>query len=128
MKAFFQKKYKALHVSVYEDGVQVDIDKYNDLQLAELRHAIYPLIQTNPSSAVGYDVEVYECGSFWWKKRKTCIEVNCYLKTEDSITGKKPNPIPIFFAEKMCGKQFEIRPEEGAFRKWPKKVSVQFSI
>jgi len=127
MKSFFQKEIKVLKVHVYENDALIDLDSYNDFQLCELRLAIYPLIQTNPSSAVGYDVEIFECSSFWWKKRKICMEVLCYLKDRNSITGKKSNSIPQSFVEKMCGKKFQIHPENGAFRKWAERVDVIFS-
>lgn len=128
MKSLFVKKIRSLNVNVYENGNLMDLHSYNDFQLSELRHAIYPLVQTSPSSAVGYDVEVYDCASFWWKPKKTCIEVLCYLKDHNSISGKRSNSIPRLFAEKMCGKRFTIQPNNGAFRKWADKVEVTFSI
>ena len=128
MFSIFKRHPKKLSVEVYENGVLQTLCNYNDYQLSELRKVIVPLIVTSKNSVVFFEVEAFDCASFWSKTPKVCMEVLCYKRDPSHWSGQRKHYIPDLYLDKFAGKKYDVKPEGGAFRKWAEKVEVKFVL
>lgn len=118
----FGFKKRRLDVRVFENGIQKDLSSYSDTQLSELQKAIYSLLPKSPTSAVIYEVYIYEVFQGLLKPRKTTLEVVALTHYNKKIS------VPKHLAEVFTQKRHLISPQATLASRWPEKMEVEFAV
>lgn len=123
LSLFRRKTIKELNVRVFEEDQEVNIEKYTDFHLTEIKMAIESVLNKK-KGYFWFEVNVYEeCGFF--KKSKTCIKVEFMKESQNSVLGKKRISIPYDFMDSLKAKKITIEPKKILVKGWPKNLSVE---
>lgn len=116
---------KVVKCQIYENGVLLDLKTCSDSELDALVDAIYPLWRTSDSSAIWFDVEVYDKHHMFKEPTRT-MEVAAYIKKDYGFPFRKKVSVSNSNYTILVGRKIQIQPKNVLCHKWKEPVEVAF--
>jgi hypothetical protein len=104
---------RRLHIQVFENGIQKDLNQYVISQLVEIQKGIADILPQNPESAVLYDVQICETHKGWNRPPQTTLELVAYTHYKQDGPNLKHISVPEKFVNTLGTQSHPLTPIRG---------------